>query len=119
MTDENVEQISVETIENPGQNGEVYRYFRVKNSEFQGIVFTITEIKTVKVSELMDEVEEGIDPEETTMTGRVLFEETMNYTSGQLLQDERFATIVRDVFDKIIQDILTIQQQLEAEQTGE
>ena len=109
MTDEQEtqeQQISVETIENIGDRGEIYRYFRIKDSHLQGVIFTITEIKFVPVHEV-DETA-AADSEEMTALGRVLFEETQDFTSRKLLEDETFGTVLRDVFDKIVEDIAEI-----------
>lgn len=85
-----------------------YRYWKIKNSEFSGVVFTITEIQFVPTKDLPN-APEDVGENEKTATGRVLFEETTKFTSKELLNNEVFGTIVRDVFDKIVSEFVPTQ----------
>ena len=112
-----VQNINIEPIITEDQAGNRYQYFKVQNGDFADVIFAIQEISFV------DDNEDGEAGK--SASGRVLFEETMEFTSKQLLSNEGFGTIVRDVFDKIVQEIVTSAKELteaqkqEAEDTQE
>ena len=101
-TDVKEENIMIEPIINK-IGDQQFRYFKIKNSEFTDVVFTITEIQFVPTRELPN-APEDVGENEKTATGRVLFEETGSFTSKELLNNEVFGTIVRDVFDKMMEE---------------
>ena len=98
QTEENVtvpEVINVKPIINKDPVGNLYRYFQIENGEFSGIIFTITEI-------YMGVTEESVDENDIKVTGRILFEETKEFTTSQLLNSAEFGKIATDVFNAII-----------------
>lgn len=99
------ESVSVTPIVNTDSMGNQYRYFKIENGEFKNVVFTVTEVDFVKKSDLPDYDPSEGDPDEMTATGRIVFENTVKFTSSSILNSPVFGAIARDVFDKVVAEI--------------
>ena len=106
------EQIRINPIINVDTNGIEYRYFEVENGEFTGVIFTLTEIGFVKTSTLPN-APDDLPDDDMTATGRVLYEDTKQYTTQFLNNSPKFSDVIRTVLESIVKAIHNAQKEHE------
>jgi len=108
------EKIHINPIVNVDANGVEYRYFEVESGEFEGVIFTLTEIGFVKTSTLPN-APDNLPDDDMTATARVLYEDTKDFTTKELNNNATFSDVIRTVLESIVEAIREAQLKHEEE----